>query len=32
LLGHYCIFTIVNVNTNKTELFAVESDVMKSYP
>lgn len=32
LLGHYCIFTIVNVNTNKTELFAVESDIMKSYP
>ena len=32
LLGHYCIFTIVNLNTNKTELFAVESDVMKSYP
>ena len=32
LLGHYCIFTIVNFNTNKTELFAVESDVMKSYP
>ena len=32
LLGHYCIFTIVNFNTNQTELFAVESDVMKSYP
>ena len=33
LLGHYCIFTIANFNTNQaTELFAVESDVMKSYP
>jgi len=32
LLGHYCLFTIRNFNTNKTELFAVESDVMKSYP
>ena len=32
LLGHYCIFTIVNTNTTATELFAVESDVMKSYP
>lgn len=32
LLGHYCLFTITNFNTNKTELFAVESDIMKSYP
>ena len=32
LLGHYCIFTISNFNTQATELFAVESDVMKSYP
>ena len=32
LLGHYCLFTVTNFNTNKTELFAVESDVMKSYP
>ena len=32
LLGHYCIFTITNYNTQATELFAVESDVMKSYP
>ena len=32
LLGHYCIFTITNFNTQATELFAVESDVMKSYP
>jgi hypothetical protein len=32
LLGHYCLFTITNYNTQATELFAVESDVMKSYP
>ena len=32
LLGHYCLFTITNFNTNKTELFAVEAEVMKSYP
>ena len=32
LLGHYCLFTITNFNTQATELFAVESDVMKSYP
>ena len=32
LLGHYCVFTITNFNTQATELFAVESDVMKSYP
>lgn len=32
LLGHYCIFTISNFNTGKTELFAVEADIMKSYP
>jgi hypothetical protein len=32
VLGHYCIFTIENNNTDKTELFAVESDVMKSFP
>jgi len=32
LLGHYCLFTVTNFNTNKTELFAVESDIMKSYP
>ncbi len=32
LLGHYCIFTISNFNTQATELFAVESEVMKSYP
>ena len=32
LLGHYCLFTVTNFNTSKTELFAVEADVMKSYP
>ena len=32
LLGHYCIFTCRNTNTNAVELFAVESDLMKSYP
>lgn len=32
VLGHYCVFTIENANTNKVELFAVESEVMKSYP
>jgi hypothetical protein len=32
LLGHYCVFTLTNDNTNKVELFALESEVMKSYP
>ena len=32
LLGHYCVFTLVNESTLPTELFAVESDIMKSYP
>ena len=32
VLGHYCIFKITNNSTNPTELFAVESEVMKSYP
>lgn len=32
VLGHYCVFTIENDNTDKTELFAVESEVMKSFP
>ena len=31
-LGHYCLFTITNTDTTSTELFAVESEVMKSYP
>ena len=32
LLGHYCIFTLINESSKATELFAVESEVMKSYP
>jgi len=32
VLGHYCVFSIENANTAKTELFAVESEVMKSFP
>jgi hypothetical protein len=32
VLGHYCLFTLENPNPNKIELFAVQSDVMKSYP
>ena len=32
LLGHYCLFTLINESSVATELFAVESDIMKSYP
>tara|TARA_R110001632_G_scaffold50941_1_gene126873 strand:+ start:602 stop:1405 length:804 start_codon:yes stop_codon:yes gene_type:complete len=32
VLGHYCVFDISNNNTAKINLFAVESEVMKSYP
>jgi len=32
VLGHYCVFTIENDNTNPIELFAIESEIMKSYP
>lgn len=32
VLGHYCVFNIQNNSTSKVELFAVESEVMKSYP
>jgi hypothetical protein len=32
VLGHYCVFDIQNSDTVKVELFAVESEVMKSYP
>lgn len=32
VLGHYCVFTLENTKTSKVELFAVESEVMKSYP
>jgi|SRR5210317_66913 hypothetical protein len=32
VLGHYCVFDIENDNTSPIELFAIESEVMKSYP
>jgi len=32
LLGHYCLFTATNSDTTATELFVVQSEVMKSYP
>ena len=32
MLGHYCLFTLTNTDTTATELLAVESEVMKSYP
>lgn len=32
ILGHYCIFEIENDNQDKTELFVVTSDIMKSFP
>jgi hypothetical protein len=32
VLGHYCVFTLENTNTDKVELFQFESEVMKSYP
>ena len=32
LLGHYCQITLSNDSTAATELYAVVSDVMKSYP
>jgi len=32
VLGHYCLFTLENPSTSKVELFAVQSEVMKSYP
>ena len=32
LLGHYAEFTLTNNNTSAVELFAVESEVMKSFP
>mgnify|MGYP003645109807 FL=1 len=32
VLGHYGVFDLTNDNTNKIELFAVESEVMKSFP
>jgi hypothetical protein len=32
VLGHYCTFTLQNNFNSKIELFAVESNVMKSFP
>lgn len=32
VLGHYCKFTLRNDSSSKIELFALESEVMKSYP
>lgn len=32
VLGHYCTFNISNYSTSKIELFAIESEIMKSYP
>jgi len=32
VLGHYCVFTLENDNTDKVELFQFQSDIMKSYP
>ena len=32
MLGHQMTITIENFNTTATELFAVESEVMKSFP
>lgn len=32
ILGHYCEFTLTNQSTTAVELFAVESEVMKSFP
>jgi hypothetical protein len=32
VLGHYCVFSLENSQTDKIELFAAETEVMKSYP
>lgn len=32
VLGHYCVFDLSNGSGGKVELFAVQSDVMKSFP
>lgn len=32
VLGHYCVFDLENKSNTKIELFAVESEVMKSFP
>jgi len=31
VIGHYCIFEMTNNDTNQVELFAVESELMKSF-
>lgn len=32
VLGHYCVFNLTNDSTDKVELFAVETQIMKSFP
>lgn len=32
VLGHYCVFTLENRTGDKVELFAAETEAMKSYP
>ena len=32
VLGHYCVVEIENNSTDAVELFAIESEIMKSYP
>jgi hypothetical protein len=32
VLGHYCVFDITNGSSSKIELFAVGSEIMKSFP
>jgi len=32
ILGHYCVFNLNNDSTDKVELFAVQSELMKSFP
>jgi hypothetical protein len=32
ILGHYCVIELENDSTEKVELFAVQSEVMKSFP
>ena len=32
VLGHFCEFTLTNTATTSVELFAVETEVMKSFP
>jgi hypothetical protein len=32
LLGHFCRFVIENIGPSPTELFAVQAEIMKSYP